>query len=356
MTANALRTVAVVGTGLIGTSVALALAARGITTHLIDRDRDAARTAAALGAGTAGAPPGQVDLAVLAVPPGSVAGVLEEHQKNGLARAYTDVASVKGPPLDGIAARGGDLGSFVGGHPMAGRERSGPLAARAELFEGRPWVLTPDPATEPAVLGRALELVRLCGAVPVVLDAEAHDHAVALISHVPHLLATLMAARLDDGEEVALRLAGQGLRDVTRIAAGDAGLWTDILTTNAEAVAAVLDGLAGDLDTVRRALRGPDPAELTGLLERGNTGYARIPGKPGGTAVAYASVRVVLRDRAGELARLLSAASAVGANIEDVHLEHATDGSAGLAELLVADGSAGTLTAELRRREWTVHT
>ncbi|MBM4792062.1 prephenate dehydrogenase [Streptomyces sioyaensis] len=361
-----LRTAAVVGTGLIGTSVALALTARGVTTYLIDRDGAAARTAAALGAGTAGAPPAPVDLAVLAVPPGKVAEVLEEHQKDGLARAYTDVASVKGRPQAELAARGCDLTSFVGGHPMAGRERSGPRAGRADLFDGRPWVLTPHPATRSAVLRRGLELVRLCGAVPVVLAPDAHDRAVALVSHVPHLLATLMAARLCDGEDFAVRLAGQGLRDVTRIAAGDAGLWTDILVTNAEAVAEVLGELAEDLDAVLRALRtlaatpaGParsgPAAELTGLLRRGNTGHARIPGKHGGTALPYSSVRVVLRDRANELARLLADASLTGANIEDIRLEHATNKDAGLAELLVAGESAGRLAADLTRREWTVH-
>ncbi|MEU5541868.1 prephenate dehydrogenase [Streptomyces sioyaensis] len=361
-----LRTAAVVGTGLIGTSVALALTARGVTTYLIDRDEAAARTAAALGAGTFGAPPAPVDLAVLAVPPAKVAEVLEEQQKDGLAQAYTDVASVKGRPQAELAARGCDLTSFVGGHPMAGRERSGPRAGRADLFDGRPWVLTPHPATRSAVLRRGLELVRLCGAVPVVLGPEAHDRAVALVSHVPHLLATLMAARLCDGEDFAVRLAGQGLRDVTRIAAGDAGLWTDILATNAEAVAEVLGEVAQDLDAVLRALRtlavapaGParsrPAAELTALLRRGNTGHAKIPGKHGGTALPYSSVRVVLRDRANELARLLADASLTGANIEDIRLEHATNKDAGLVELLVAGESAGRLAADLTRREWTVH-
>lgn len=205
-----LRTAAVVGTGLIGTSVALALTARGVTTYLIDRDEAAARTAAALGAGTFGAPPAPVDLAVLAVPPATVAEVLEEHQKDGLAQAYTDVASVKGRPQAELAARGCDLTSFVGGHPMAGRERSGPRAGRADLFDGRPWVLTPHPATRSAVLRRGLELVRLCGSVPVVLGPEAHDRAVALVSHVPHLLATLMAARLCDGEGFAYGWQARG--------------------------------------------------------------------------------------------------------------------------------------------------
>ncbi|WP_189953296.1 prephenate dehydrogenase [Streptomyces alanosinicus] len=362
-----MRTVAVVGTGLIGTSVALALAEQGVTTHLIDRDRSAARAAAARGAGTTETPRAPVDLAVLAVPPGSVAAVLEEQQKAGLARAYTDVASVKRPPQADMEARGCDLASFVGGHPMAGRERSGPLAGRADLFGGRPWVLTPGPATEQLALGRVLELVRRCGGVPVVLSPEEHDRAVALVSHLPHLLASLMAARLRDDEALAVRLAGQGLRDVTRIAAGDAALWTDILATNAPAVAELLADLAGDLEAVLRALRAmastdpvtarshPAAAELSALLARGNEGHARIPGKHGGTSVTYSSVRVLLRDRAGELARVLADASGTGANIEDIRLDHATDGNTGFVELLVTGESADALTAGLRRHGWPVH-
>jgi prephenate dehydrogenase len=367
MAVSELRTVAVIGTGLIGTSVALTLAERGVTTYLIDRDPSAARTAAARGAGTTEPPGAPVDLAVLAVPPGSVAAVLEEHQKGGLARAYTDVASVKSPPQADMEARGCDLASFVGGHPMAGRERSGPLAGQADLFDGRPWVLTPSPATEQVALGRALELVRLCGGVPVVLRPEEHDHAVALVSHLPHLLASLMAAQLQHGAQLAVRLAGQGLRDVTRIAAGDAALWTDILATNAPAVAEVLADVAEDLGAVLRALRAlasvdagtarthPAAAELAALLARGNEGHARIPGKHGGTSVTYSSVRVVLRDRAGELARVLSDASGTGANIEDIRLDHATDGNTGFVELLVAGESADALTAGLRRHGWPVH-
>ncbi|WP_252396476.1 prephenate dehydrogenase [Streptantibioticus parmotrematis] len=367
MSETPLRTAAVVGTGMIGTSVALALTERGVTTHLIDRDHAAARTAAELGAGTAELPGSPVDLAVLAVPPASVAAVLEQHQRSGLARTYTDVASVKRPPQADVEARGCDLASFVGGHPLAGRERSGPLAGRADLFGGKPWVLTPGRATRRAAMARVLELVRLCGGVPVVLSPDDHDEAVALVSHAPHLLSSLMAARLRGGPHSSVRLAGQGLRDVTRIAAGDAALWTDILASNAPAVARVLGDVADDLAEVLTALRGlasvdavtarthPAAAHLTALLARGNEGHARIPGKHGGESVTYSSVRVVLRDRAGELARVLTDASGTGANIEDIRLDHATDGDTGLVELLVAGESADALAAGLRRRGWPVH-
>jgi prephenate dehydrogenase len=271
--------VLVVGTGLLGTSVALALRSAGAEVWLTDRDLRAVRLAVDRGAGTQGPPPQPVDLCVLAVPPGAVAEVLYAAQGAGYAAAYTDVASVKAVPLREAAERGCDLSAFVGGHPMAGAERSGPEAARADLFTGRPWVLTPTPATSPAALGAARALALACGAEPVALSADEHDRAVAVVSHVPHLLAALAAARLADAPAALVALAGQGVRDVTRVAASDPDLWAGILAANAGLVADVLDAVAADLAGVAAALRPPlDPDAVRDLLVRGRTGRARIRG------------------------------------------------------------------------------
>ncbi|MGP4092507.1 prephenate dehydrogenase/arogenate dehydrogenase family protein, partial [Streptomyces sp. KR55] len=180
-----MRTALVIGTGLIGTSAALALVQRGVIVHLADHDPEQARTAAALGAGTDEAPDGPVDVAIVAAPPAHVATVLADAMRRGVARGYLDVASVKGGPRRELEALGLDLSCYLGTHPMSGREKSGPLAATGDLFEGRPWVLTPTLDTDTEVLNLALELVSHCRAVPVVMDADAHDRAVALVSHMP---------------------------------------------------------------------------------------------------------------------------------------------------------------------------
>ena len=359
-----MRTAAIIGTGLIGTSAALALSRRGVRVYLSDRDEDAARTAASLGAGEVGVPPEQVDLAIVAVPPAYIADVLVDAQQRELARTYTDVASVKAEPQHAAAARGVDPETYIGGHPLAGVERSGPLAARADLFDGRPWVLTPASATGREALNRALELISLCGAVPVVMDAAEHDHAVALISHTPHLVAALMAARLEHAPEDAARIAGPGVRDVTRVAGGDPRLWEEILTANSTAVADVLEEYANDLSKVVAALRalgaedlekrGTGRADLVDLLRRGNAGQARIPGKHGAPRANYASVAVVLSDAPGELARLFAAASAAGVNIEDVRIEHSPGQAVGLTTLQVAPESADVLAQRLTERGWDV--
>ncbi|MEU7136124.1 prephenate dehydrogenase [Streptomyces sp. NPDC046261] len=359
-----MRTALVIGTGLIGTSAALALAGRGVQVHLMDHDPAQARTAAARGAGTDQAPEGRVDLAIVAVPPAHVATTLAEAIRDDLARAYLDVASVKGGPRRELEELGCDLSGYLGTHPMAGRERSGPMAATADLFEGRPWVLTPTPATDTEVLNLALELVALCRAVPVVMDADAHDRAVALVSHTPQLISSMVAARLQEADETAVRLCGQGIRDVTRIAASDPRMWIDILSANPGPVADVLAAVAADLDGTVRALRALDSADedkrlggaagIEAVLRRGNAGRSRVPGKHGAAPAAYESVTVLIGDQPGELARIFADAGRAGVNIEDVRIEHATGQQAGLIQLMVEPAAVAGLTATLRDRGWAV--
>ncbi len=279
--------IVVIGTGLIGTSVALAARRSGLAVFLADRDPAVAGEAAALGAGVVGYPRIPADLAVVAVPPGAVGRTVAAAQADRVASAFTDVAGAKAEPERAVHRLAPDPAAYVGGHPMAGRERSGPAAASVDLFVGRTWALTPSEVTSPRAVERARELVAACGAVPLVMSSRDHDDAVALTSHAPHLVASLMAARLRDAPAVASALAGQGLRDVTRIAAGDAGLWGDILRANAPAVRGVVRELLADLAAVASALDAlaePDGAgrsagarAVLDLLERGIEGTARIP-------------------------------------------------------------------------------
>ena len=380
----------VIGTGLIGTSIALALREQGVTVWLTDHDPAAARLAADMGAGEvlpgpvgaagpgragpeAEASPGHgargrdkpwADLAVLAVPPAAVAPALAAAQARRLAHWYTDVASVKALPLHQASELGCDLATFVPGHPLSGRERSGPAAARADLFLGRPWVICPGPQTEPEAVAAVAGLVRCCRGEPVQVGADEHDRWVALVSHAPHVVAAAMAAQLADAPAGALGLAGQGLRDVTRIAEGDSGLWTQILAANAAPVARVLADVAADLAAAAEALAEtgapPHPAEhpsvklLMGLLDEGSAGVARIPGKRGAAARDNAVVQVVIRDQPGELARLFRVAGESGVNIEDIGIEHSPGLPVGVAELTIRPDSVATLTRALAAAGWPV--
>jgi prephenate dehydrogenase len=368
------KRVLVQGTGLIGTSVALALRDKGTEVWLSDADPATAKLAADLGAGTV-VPDlrdakGIADIAVLAMPPAVVGRELARAQECAVADVYTDVASVKVLPARDARDLGCDLESYVPAHPLAGRERHGPAAAQADLFLGRTWALCPLPETAPGALDAVTGLAIACGADPVVTDPATHDSWVALVSHAPHLVAVAMAARLAPSAVPAdaLKLAGQGLRDVTRIAAGDSALWTQILTANAGPVAEVVAAVAEDLAAAARLLAGlsagtpaagilstgAGTAGVTSLLDRGQAGTGRIPGKHGGKPRNFTVVQVVLADRPGELARLFNAAGAAGVNIEDIRLEHSPGLPVGVAELSVRPDQAGQLLDAMEAGGWPV--
>jgi prephenate dehydrogenase len=240
---------------------------------------------------------------------------------------------------------------------MAGREMSGPSAALVDLFEGRPWVLCPDEGTDQQAVARALVAARLMGAVPVTMPAAEHDTAVALVSHTPHVVSALMAARFVAAPAHEVRLAGPGVTDVTRIAGGDPRMWTEILTANAVAVRAVLSDVRDDLDRVLGALETPGsaPQVLPDLLRSGVTGRARLPGKHGTPHVEFVTVEVVVHDRPGQLAKLFADVDAAGVNVEDVRIDHSPGQPLGLVEIDVRPGADLTLAAALRSRGWGVH-
>ncbi len=369
-----LGTVRVVGTGLLGASVGLGLSASGARVLLADVSPTALALARDLGAGTPDPAEGageQVDLVVVAAPPDVTAAVVLDELKAHPDAVVTDVASVKAGVLAALRSSGADLRNYVGGHPMAGRERSGAVAARGDLFLGRPWVLSPVPEGEPAALSRVRRLALALGAVPVVMPAAEHDEAVAVVSHVPQVAASLVAARLRHAPDAAVALAGQGLRDVTRIAGSDPALWAQVLAANAGPVAAVLTELRDDLDRVLgalAALAGESPESgqpavggavgargaVARVVADGNLGRERIPGKHGGVPARYAVVTVVIPDEPGSLGRIFADIAAAGTNVEELALEHAPGRAVGLLEISVLPAVHEHLTDALSASGWHV--
>ena len=359
----------IIGSGLIGTSLAMVLVRAGLSVSVAD----SSPTNEALAADLSGARRGageEVDLVVVATPPDVTAGVVLDALARWPGAIVTDVASVKGmvrAELD--ARRVPGIERYVGGHPMAGRERSGAIAARIDVFEGRPWVVAMTPDTDPAGVALVRGVAEAAGAVVRALSPLEHDAAVAVVSHVPQVAASLGAARLAERSEDAVGLSGTGVRDVTRIAASDPVLWTQILTGNAGAVARELRALAGDLDRVISALeeladgtRSDGHVEAPGArgvlartIAAGNTGHARIPGKHGAAPTAYALVTVLIPDEPGQLGRLFRDVGDAGINLEELNLEHNLGQPFGQLELSVVPAVAGELTEVLRARGWSVH-
>lgn len=345
----------IVGAGLLGTSIALALKHAGHEVWLSDLNHDHLRTAVGLGAGIpAPEDRSRARLVVVAVPPAEISNAVLEALQASPEAIVTDIGSVKGLPLDEISDRvdAPSLSRYVGSHPMAGSERSGPLAASAKLFEGRPWAVCPDVHSLGAT-GQVESLVRACGAEVVRLSPKEHDHAVARTSHLPQLLSVLAAGQLAEAEPEELRLSGQGVRDVTRIAASDPDLWTQILIANKVAVGELLASVENDLRMMRTALDDED--RLTELLARGVAGTRAIPGKHGGHPVDTAAVFIAVPDLPGELARLFMEISDIGVNIEDLRIDHDPAREYGLVEVLVDSAKAADLAERLNERGWATH-
>lgn len=368
--------VLVIGTGLLGTSLALALTAAGVEVQLEDTSPTSLALARDMGAGQvrdASCP--EPTLVVVATPPDVAAAVVLRALSSHPRATVTDVASVKDRVRAEVLAHAGrDARRYVGSHPMAGRERSGAAAADSDLFAGRPWVIVADgaePAAELCVRNLAVDV----GATPIRMGAAEHDAAVAAVSHVPQLMSSLMAARLESLPESALALAGQGLRDTTRVAASDPRLWAAILVGNAGPVSTLLrqvredletliggieqaaTDLAGEADIAHGGVETIAPGAVGAVMDvmgRGNVGRSRIPGKHGGAPRRYAEVQVLVPDAAGSLGRLFSDVGEAGINIEDFSMEHSAGQSAGVAALSVVPSASQVLQEALDARGWRV--
>jgi prephenate dehydrogenase len=359
VTARTVGPVRIVGAGLLGASIGLALRALDVDVILADISPSTVRLAVDYGAGRAAAGGDVPRLVVVCVPPDVVAQTVAAELAAYPDALVTDVASVKLAPLRQLQEMGADITRYVGSHPMAGRERGGAIAARADLFVGRPWVIANhDGIANRRAADSVLEALALdLGAAPVEMDAAEHDRSVALVSHVPQVISSLLATRLLDASDAAVGLAGQGLRDTTRVAGSQPDLWVQILGANSEQVVGILELYRADLDGVIRALATPSaPGALRAVAETlagGNAGVARIPGKHG-IAKHFSTLVVLVDDVPGQLARLLTEIGAIGVNLEDLRLEHSPGAQFGLAEISVVPEIESHLISELQGRGWKI--
>lgn len=334
--------VAICGGGLIGTSLALALGTQGRTVRVCDTDA-AVRASLRAVLDASGAADVTVlddwsmaaagaDIAIAAVPPAAIPAVLACAAGVAAPDALlTDVAGVKDDVVRRVAvalgdADGSSLTRFVGGHPMAGSERSGPIAGDAALFSGATWVLTPTASTSDAALARAGAFARELGARVLVLSPTEHDTIVALVSHLPQLVASVLADVAADAvgadRDAVMAVAGPGFRDTTRIAASDAELWLDILDGNREAVVVALEAFRSRLDMVATALGRRDATALGDVLRRASSARRRLV--PKSVDAPTRDLVIPLRDRPGEIARIAGALGSAGVNIEDLAMRHAS--------------------------------
>ena len=343
----------VIGAGLVGASVGAALTTAGVEVHLIDSVSSHARVAASRGGGsTEPIDPATVRLVVVAVPPAKLAEVVADALATYGKATVTDVGSVKGTVLADLRARGVNLARYVGSHPMAGSQRVGPLTARADLFADRTWVITPHDTSRAKAVLTVHALARACGARIVSMGATHHDEAVAQVSHLPQLMSTLTASRLNEVPDEHLKLAGQGLRDVTRIAESDPRMWTQIIAANSDAVRAELEAISESLTELLESWG--DPAALRRFLTDGRRGVRELPGKHGNLPANFAQVVVAIPDAPGALARLFADIEAAGVNVEDVRIEHDPEREVGYLAVGVAKSARAAVEDAMTAAGWTL--
>jgi prephenate dehydrogenase len=266
-----------------------------------------------------------------------------------------DLASVKSDLLLQVEKLSAHPENFVSLHPMAGREVNGAENSRADLFEGRAWIGISDSLKNKKNNEIIESFVSGCGGVLYWLTSKEHDETVALLSHLPQILSSLLASKLNDVDPNKLNLAGQGLRDVTRLAASDAKLWAQILTSNKDSIQPLLKDFIASLTKLQDSLNSTNQDQVATMLNRGITGKARIPGKHGAKNRDYSFLPIVIDDKPGQLASIFNECAKVDVNIEDLSIEHSPGQETGLITLSLSAQDCEKLSEHLISKGFRVH-
>ena len=347
-----IKKVRIVGAGLIGTSVGLRLKAAGSTVEIIDINSNAMKLAADLVKSEVIAEP---DLIVIAVPISASTQTVVEQLNNNPKSIVCDLASVKSDLLLKVNELSANSDNFISLHPMAGRETNGAQNARADLFEGRAWIGVSDSFSNAKNKEIAQNLVEICGGTLYWLNSKEHDDLVAKISHIPQILSSVIAGSLSSLSSENLNLAGQGLRDLTRLASADASLWNQILTENHAAIATQLDLIVDGVNHLKQSITSNNSAAIIEFFNKGNNGKNRIPGKHGAKNRDYSYLPIVIDDKPGELARIFNECAKVSVNIEDLSIEHSPGQETGLITLALSNSDCMKLSNHLENLGFKVH-
>jgi prephenate dehydrogenase len=346
------REARIIGAGLIGTSIALRLKELGWQVHL--RDSEQANEKIAMDLVKASADSDQPELVIIATPPNVVGDVLRVEYPRYPDATFIDISSVKTKVLLEVDSISGLRERFLGTHPIAGRELSGPQSARSDLFEGRAWIITPGPEVDSRTITYIEEFISSLGGISYKMKPEEHDFLFARISHLPQLLSTSLATSLNEVGD-SINLAGQGLRDMLRLAGSSGDVWSEILFANSDQVLRSIDELKKKIEEVESALRMKDKDLLSSIFDLANQVNSRLSGKHGLRPRKYSFLNIVIEDKPGQLGALFNECAAIDANVEDLTLEHSPRQETGLIRLALSDRDAKRLAVHLLGKGWKVH-
>lgn len=346
-----LSPVVIIGTGLVGASIGCALRKAKVSVYLEDLLPAHVDLAVRIGAGSSEpVADAEVKLVIVAVPPAALAQVIAAAIVRFPNAVITDVGSVKATVLTELRAAKVELSRYIGSHPMAGSHETGPKTADGELFVNRTWVVCPHDTVKANAVLLVEKLARLCGARVVTMGPVHHDEAVAQVSHLPHLVSALVARHLNDVPESHLKLAGQGLRDVTRIAGSDPNLWRQIIAANGAAVRNELVELHHDLTALISMIDNQD--QVLDFLADAQLGTKALPGKHGQIREEFDLLVVEIPDAKGALSRLFAVFDDLAVNIEDILIEHDDQRAVGWVTIFIARGLAGKVRESLVMQGW----
>ena len=347
--------VKIIGCGLIGTSIALRLKELGIGLILADTNEMNLRLATDL-IGESNKEVGNPALVVIATPPEAIFEVAKHEFSNNPAALFIEVSGVKSNLLLEVNSFPELARSFASVHPMAGRETSGPQSARSDLFESRAWIVSPTKLSSSTALKAAKDLGIALGSTIYELDSGTHDSVVAAISHLPQILSSALGGSLKDESAEHLNLAGQGLRDVSRLADSEPELWSSLLLANSKEISPKISEVISRLSTLNQAVLSGDRRAIIDFFNEGREGRAKIPGKHGSAKRDYTFVPIVIDDKPGGLARIFNECAAIEVNVEDLSMEHSPGQEVGLITLALSASDAEKLQKHLVSKGFLAHT
>jgi prephenate dehydrogenase len=353
--------VGIVGLGLIGGSLAKAIKAANRHARVVAHDRDGdslARAVADRVVDEAAWEPGEAfsrcAIVVLCTPvrvmPEIIRALMPHLREDCV---LMDAGSTKRDVMD-MAAQLGLTGRFVGGHPMAGSEKTGYGASRANLFENAWFVLTPFAQTPPALLETATRLVSLVGAMPLRMEADAHDRTTAFISHLPHVVATVLVNTVAEAEDPSgnlQRLAAGGFKDLTRIASASPALWTGISLSNREMLLEALRAVSAGLSGFRDALETGDDTRVQAVFAQGRDWRDSLSDTKGSRVPGYAEITVDVEDKPGIIARIAVMLARAEINIKNIGINNVREEDEGALLIRFETAAEGAQAASLLRRE-----
>lgn len=342
----------IVGTGLIGTSIALNLAEKGWPLELVDTSERELELAKALIPNAIKLD--KIELVIVATPPALALDAIRKAHKLNPQALILDVGSVKSKLQDEISSFPDIAKRFIGTHPIAGREKRGAQSGRSDLFLERAWIICPTEKAQPEDLDKTIQLVKTLGANPYIMSPREHDNVLARISHLPQILSVVLASSISDlGDD--LSLAGQGLRDMLRISASDGRLWAEILLKNQEEVVEAVEDFQDILESLLEAIEDNDEMKIIEIFDDVRNVSKKVSAKHGMKPREYSYLNVVIDDKPGQLGALFNECGEIGVNVEDLNIEHSPNQETGLIRLALSETDSNSLEIHLKSKGWKVH-